>query len=351
MTTLHIPVSAIGSILAAQDSLPLTDTKDNGCAHWRAVVFCLCLVAVTFLARPGLAADETDWQVTLKTKIMFNSHTSYEFGNPYAPHQLLSRLEFPMDAVWVGAAARRRLGRASLGVEYLTSLADHKSGTMEDSDWDDDSDPTRLTIYSESKCRMRPSTQLSADLDLEVADFIHLPEAVSLRPVVGFRWQQLLFMAHDGVQYTYGAQGETTSVEHLDGNGLSFEQNWYMYFAGLRLGYTWNEPPLLRWIRFDVQGDWSHVTGKNLDKHLLRGDRTTREGTEGQAWHATLGMTMGLTERLSLGLEWEYLSLTSTGTHRWNQTLGDSAMAMRWSNRVRVWSEQSSLSINLGYRF
>lgn len=139
--------------------------------------------------------------MTLKTKFMFNSHSSYEFGNPYVPHQLLSRLEFPMESVWLGVAARRRLGRASLGFEYLTSLADHESGTMKDSDWDDDSASTRRTVYSESKCRMRPSIQLAVDLDLELADLAHLPEAVSLRPVAGFRWQHLLFVTHDGVQY------------------------------------------------------------------------------------------------------------------------------------------------------
>lgn len=343
MTTRQAAMPAIGPDRVAKDRFPRRQGR---------AVFCwLCLVVAALLPRPVPAADETDWQVTLKTRFMFNSHTSYEFGNPYAPYQRLSRLEFPMESVWVGAAARRRLGRASLGLEYLTSLADHESGVMKDSDWDDESVPTRRTIYSESKCRMGPSIQLNADLDLELADLVRLPEAVSLRPVVGFRWQHLQFVAHDGVQYTYGQWGEPLTADTMAGDGISFEQNWYQYFAGLRLGYTWDRPPLLRWIRFDAQGDWSYVEGGNLDKHLLRGNRTTRERTVGHAWHATAGVTLGLTARLGLGLEWEYLSLTSTGSHRWKQVSGDSVMAMSWSHGVRVWSEQSSLSLKLDYRF
>lgn len=313
--------------------------------------FWLCLIALALPAAPGLAADATDWQVTVKTKFLFNGHTSYEFGNPYPPGQRLSRLEFPMESVWVGAAARRRIGLASLGLEYLTSLADHESGDMKDSDWEDESLPTRRSIYSESKCRMRPSIQLTADLDLEVAGLLGLPEGLTLRPVVGFRWQHLQFVAHDGVQYTYGTWGEPVTADTLAGDTISFEQNWYQYFAGLRLGYVWDRPPLLRWLRFDAQGDAGYVEGKNLDKHLLRGDRTTRESTVGHAWHATAGVTLGLTERLGLGLEWEYLTLTSTGSHRWKQVAGDTTTAMRWSRGVRVWSEQSSLALKLDYRF
>jgi hypothetical protein len=309
------------------------------------------LLALGLAPRPGLAADEADWQVELETKFMFNSHTSYEFGNPTPPFQRLSRLEFPMESIWVGAKARRRLGRASLGLEYLTSLADHESGVMKDSDWDDDNAPTRRTIYSESKCRMRPSIQLAADLDLQLADLVGLPEAVSLRPVVGFRWQRLQFVAHDGMQYTYGTLGEVTDLSSLVGDGISFEQNWYQYFAGLRLGYEWTDPPLLRWVRLNAQGDWSYVEGKNLDKHLLRGDRTTRESTVGQAWHATLGVTLGLTEHLGLGVEGEYLTIESTGSHRWKQVTQDSSTLMSWSHGVRVWSEQSSVAVKLHYGF
>ena len=60
------------------------------------------------------------WEVGLRVKRLFKSHTSYEFGNPFPPGQVpLSRLEFPLDSWWAGVEARRNFPRWSIGLQAL----------------------------------------------------------------------------------------------------------------------------------------------------------------------------------------------------------------------------------------
>jgi len=277
---------------------------------------------------------------------MFNSHTSYEFGNPYPPYQVpLSRLEFPLTSVWPGFEARRRLGRFSVGLDYLTSLSNQETNNMRDSDWDDDSDTNRVSIYSESGCRLRPSFKLQADIDMLVSDLLGMPPAFELRPVVGYRWQHFSFITHTGTQYEYY---DPVTVTPLPGNGIDFQQDWCMLFVRTKLGYTWSHPPLLHHIKLKGQADWSHVWGYNIDRHLLRvGDRTTREYTLGDAWHASLEVLFGLTERLDLGVTGDYMRIETTGVHK--LTMFD--YGFRFSHGVRAWSEQSSITLKLAYSF
>lgn len=275
------------------------------------------LVVAFWFPQPCSAANDTPWVVEWKTKIMFNSHTSYEFGNPFSPFQApLSRLEYPMNSIWTGASVRRDLDRFSVGIEYLSTAANQYSGQMKDSDWDDDTTPKRLSVYSASATRMHPSFQLSADVDMQVRDWLHLPPAVDLRPVVGLRWQQLRFTMHDGAQYEYATDGSISQTDMLPGDVLRFKQNWYHLFTGLRLGYTWDNPPLLHRIKLNSQWDWSYVQGRDKDDHLLRGDRVTRDDTVGHAWHAMVGVAFGLTEQLDLGVEVERLRIRTAGWHR-----------------------------------
>jgi len=294
-------------------------------------------------------ADAANWEVTAKTKLLVNSHTSYEFGNPYPPYQSpLSRLEFPLDSIWTGVAARRHIGRLSLGVEFLSSVTDQETGGFHDSDWEDDSDPGRLSIFGATKCTLTPSYQFTTDIDVEVADALALPSGFSVRPLLGYRWQHFTFITHDGYQYEYNSSGAITRVYPLNGDTISFRQDWWQPFLGLRLGYEWKEVPLLHRLKLTSQFDWGYVKGKNRDLHLMRGNRETIEKTTGDARHVSLGLIFGLTENLDLGLEGEYLRIETRGDHYYYDSTFSS---LEWDHGVRVWSEQTSYSLNLTYRF
>ncbi|RJR47250.1 MAG: omptin family outer membrane protease [Desulfobacteraceae bacterium] len=286
---------------------------------------------------------ESPWLLEAKIKKHVNSHTSYEFGNPFPPYQApLSRLEFPLQSVWGGAEVRRSLNRFSAGVEFLTSFSNQETGRFKDSDWEDDGDPSRLSIYGEANCRLEPSHQIRADLDAQIADLLGLSKRIDLRPVIGYRWQRFSLVTHDGTQ------SDGLTIVYLPGDGIAFEQEWAQYFVGMKFGYDFGPLFGLHRLKLQTQLDWGEVKGENEDRHLLRAfNRTTIEDTTGDAWHGLVGIVAGLKKNLDLGLEVDYLSIKTTGTHELRTDL----FSFSFSHGVEVWSEQLSMLVKLGYRF
>lgn len=316
-------------------------------------LICLLSCLPVPVARAEIAAlpsSASDWQISVKQKTLVNSHTSYEFGNPLPPYQQpLSRLEFPIDSVWAGVELRRQFSRVSVGAGFLTTFTDQETGRFKDSDWEDDTTPGRLSIYGESSCRLNPSYQVNADIDLQVADLLHLPHGFDLRPVAGFRWQQFSLVAHDGTQYDYTTPGLPPDIQGIFGDSIDFEQNWYQYFLGVRLGYEWQHLSWLERLKLQTQLDWSYVMGSNRDHHLLRaGNRITEEQTDGNGWHASMGLLFGLRPGLDLEIDADYLKLDTSGTHTFR---ADVYPTQTWNNGVRVWSEQYGVTVRAQFRF
>jgi len=284
----------------------------------------------------------------VKIKYFDNSHTSYEFGNPFSPYQApLSRLEFPLDSWWGGVELRLSYPRFSIGGEVLTNALGDAHGRMKDSDWDDNDAPDRKTIYSESGCRMEPSYMARFDMDLEISDWLGLPQWFSLRPVVGFRYQNFHMVTHDGIQYEPFSGKPPAS---LPGKGIRFKQTYWQYFTGIRSSVDIGQFANISSLKFLVQFDWAYVEGSNEDNHLLRaGRRFTYEDTFGYAWHASAGLKKGLTKNLFLSFDVDYLQITTTGSHRLvNEAFN---MDFGFSHGVKVWSEQTNYSMSLQYQF
>lgn len=317
---------------------------------------CLAFLLVMLLVLTGFPAIaetkeakkveyEKPWSAELHVKRYFGSHTSYEFGNPYAPYQApLSRLEFPLNTWWSGGELRHRFSRISVGLEVLKNVSMESDGSFEDSDWDDDANPNVKTVYSESECRMEPSYMVRGDADLKVADWLGLPVWFDLRPVAGIRWQRFELVAHDGVQ-TLPSPPITFS-----GDALRFTQTYWQYFLGIRAAYDLGKQTGTLPLKLLCQLDWAYVDGDNSDHHLLRaGNRWTYEKTSGEAWHATLCFKAALTRNINAGVEAEYLRIQTTGSHRWVNDVY--ATDMSWDNGVKVWSEQKSIMLSLEYLF
>ena len=286
--------------------------------------------------------------IGMTTQRLVSSHTSYEFGNPFSPSQApLSRLEFPLDSWWAGAELRAVFPRVSFGVEVLTNLSRETEGHMQDSDWDDENDPYRKTLFSESRCRLEPSYLFRADMDLRTSDWLGLPVWLDLRPIAGFRRQEFNLTTHDGTQWDLTGGKPPLS---LPGDGIGFEQMYSHYFLGLRAGLDLGKPLPLKSLTALLQLDWAYVEGRNQDRHLLReGERYTYEETHGHAWHGSIGLRADLTEHLTLAAEADFLTISTEGTHRLvNSPFG---IDFTSSNGVRVWSGQNRLSLLLQYRF
>lgn len=317
------------------------------------VLSCL-LIAASGITQPLFAAEEMPIPLTnhlsmaLKTKRFFSSHTSYEFGNPFPPYQApLSRLEFPLNSLWGGAEVRANFSRFSLGVEAFRNLSGEADGMMRDSDWDDENMPNLRTIYSESKCRMKASHMVIADMDVQVADLLGAPQWFRLRPVIGFRWQDFNLVTHDGVQT---AIDDPDAPLLLPGDGVRFSQTYWQYFIGLRSDIDAGRFIDVSGLNLLMQLDWAYVEAKNVDHHLLKtGRRFTYEDSYGQSWHAAFRLKKAIYESLSLNVGAEYLRIDTAGSHRLVNAPMDIDFSL--SNGVKVWSEQASIFLSLEYRF
>lgn len=284
--------------------------------------------------------------IGLKTRSFFNSHTTYEFGDPDHPATApLSRLEWPLDSWWMGGELRASFPRFSVGMEMLTNTSRTADGVMHDSDWTDDN-PRVKTIYSQTRCRLSPSYYLTIDADLKVSDWLGLPSWIDLRPLAGYRWQNFNFIAHDGVQWE--PPGDPLPYP-IEGPAIDFEQTYRQYFAGARASVDLGKRLFFRKLTALMQADFGYVEGYNKDKHLLRGERYTFEDTHGHAWHASIGLKGELYSRLTFAVEADFLQVSTTGTHRWVDYGYD--MDMSWTTGVNVWSRQNSVAMTLAYAF
>lgn len=320
---------------------------------------CLSVVLILFSSvSASWASDDAgvgdslikSWSVDLRVRNYFSSHTSYEFGNPFPPYQVpLSRLEFPLNSWWAGLELKRSFSRFSVGIEALRNISGEANGRFKDSDWDDEAQPDVKTIYSESSLRIEPSYTVRGQVDLNISDWVAYPSGFDLRPVLGVRWQRFSFVSHDGLQ-VYPAPGDKTPPLPLPGDGLRFQQSYRHAFLGIKTAYEWENPPYVSSLGMRMQLDWAYVTGDNVDQHLLRvGQRFTYENTQGEAWHASLGLDVGLTQQLSANLEMDYMNINTTGSHRLVNSLFGQDMS--FNHGVKVWSEQLSLTMGLKYAF
>jgi len=319
------------------------------------LVASLFVLLSSFISTPVSAVEAQEkggagpWSASLRTKYFFRSHTSYEFGNPFPLYQApLSRLEFPLDSWWAGASLRREFSRFSAGVEVFRNLSGEVHGKMMDSDWDDDAHPALKTIYSESSCRMEPSYIVSGDVDLKISDWLGLPSWLDLRPAAGLTWQRFSLVTHDGVQYELTPGGVQTVL--LPGDGIRFEQTYWHFFVGFKTVFDLGKPFRLPGLKIETQVDWAYVNANNEDEHLLRaGKRITEEKTTGDAWHALVNLKIGLAQNLNANVGAEYRRISTTGSHRLvNELFG---IDFTFSHGVKVWSEQTNITLGLEYSF
>lgn len=298
------------------------------------------------------------WYIAPTLKRFFRSHTSYEFGDPDNRRlNPLSRLEFPLNAWWGGLGLGARGPRFSFDLELLAGLPGQDDlGVLRDSDWENSNHPKVRTTYSETTLRLKDSLSLDAKAAVSVREGLGLPAWLDLRPLAGVRWQRFTFVAGDGVQQelqsdpTAPGNSDWTYVA-LNGDVFWFRQDYIHVYGGLLLTADLARLGLGRpgqgW-QVSLQGDLAQVWGQNRDWHLLRGDRVTQERTQGWAWHTALCLRAPLWSWGGLALTGEYMFLTTTGDHTWD----DPPDPIETSDYgVHVWSQQLSLSLALEIPF
>lgn len=325
------------------------------------IVRCSAVVAVFILLAVAHAADGQVFQLAPRTPLpvrgsieeaaghysclslvkYLSSFTSYQFPNPFPPGQdPLSRLEFPIDQWFGELAVGYRAAWWSLHGSARVNLTRESALLMQDSDWDDESQPNQKTIFSESKCRLNRG--VVADVHLAPA-----PSEFVVRPVIGYRYQYFYFTTHDG--YQADIRGGTWD---LPGDGIDFRQTFYHTYIGAAAGTRVRQVPLLgigSEMRIDARFDYGFVTAVNEDLHLLRqGERITRENTKGHCWHLALSARVKMSDRLTLWIDGDFQRIVTDGDH----TLTNRTFGIDFSfNGCRVWSDQISLSASAEFPF
>lgn len=286
-----------------------------------------------------------NWEFNAEIKRYLTSHTSYEFGSPEAPFtKPLSRLEFPVNTWWLNLDLRRTSPRWSVGGRAGLSLNRNSNQWMEDSDWGPSGSVNALTNYSRNYCDIRNAFLFRGDVDVNISDWLRLPSAWEIRPLFAFQFQRFKAVAHDGVQWNY----DKDTSEPLDGDAISFRQDWYTYMIGLRGSYSKNLNKNVT-IKLRGEADWGPAVGYNEDHHLLRGNRFTYEKTSGQALYFSTGLDMTVSKTITMGVGIDYLQIRTSGIHRWWDTA--EAADQCWSDGVKAWSDQFGLSTHISYAF
>ncbi|HTY22285.1 MAG TPA: hypothetical protein VMC85_04090 [Desulfomonilaceae bacterium] len=335
------------------------------------------------------------WYASVKISRMFNSFTSYQFGDPdpSLPNPD-SRLEFPLDQWWYGINAGWRLPLASMTAEYLTNLRQNARPKFQDSDWfqqgerfylilplfpflfwvEDWGPADQKNIFSESDCLLQDGSYLfDISMDLNLADLVRPYGNFKVGPVVGYRNQQFLFTTHDGLQKIFpetqelvmidvadpGGPGIRTGVfftflpTELPGDGIKFSQKFQHYYIGGKCRRSFAlQPAPARWylprlVELEAQADWAWVKGQNNDQHLLRAGRFTMEDTSGGAWHMRFTVNCVMPQALRLGLVGDFTRINTTGNHLLLASEEGSGTALSWTRGVTVWSDQMTLASSL----
>ena len=344
-------------ILSVSPTMSWADEKlaDTGKTTWRDILS--DIIGRYPLPSAATGNDNTEqkskldmpknWELGIGLERFIASNTSYEIGDPAAPFtKPLSRLEFPVDTWWWNFDARRTCPRWSIGARAGFSANRNSNDWMTDSDWaTTSSGMNMLTTFSNNYCDVRGAFLFGGDVDVNISDWLRLPPSFELRPLFTFQYQRYSLMTHDGVQWNYDAGNS----QPLNGDCISFRQDWYTYMIGLRGSYNVKMSKNMA-IKIKGEADWGPAFGYNADHHEQRaGDLWGYINSSGDAFYFLTGLDMIVSKTITIGVDVDYLGIRTSGTiHDVNQPEGRDVW---WSDDVKAWSDQLGLKAHVSYAF
>jgi hypothetical protein len=296
-----------------------------------------------------------DWYVDYRVQQMFNSHTCYEFGTSPGPGQYapLSKLDWNLDSTWTGLRVGVKKPTWDIHFEWLTPMLQHIQGNISDYDWGiaPPYNPASLDSLSVSPERWIDGQKLEIEEEcLWTTRFLGMP--IELWPLVGFRWQRFDMMAYDGLQVINNNPPPPAVGYRWTEDMGSFNQQYYMVYLGGQLRKTLQRecgPP----ITLAFQADYGATGGYNIDHHISGYEpnthRYTMETTGGDVLHLAVSADVPFNCHVGIGVQADYLTIHTTGTHRWLQTSATQNTDQSWDNGVVVQSDQMSVSAYLRY--
>jgi hypothetical protein len=289
--------------------------------------------------RPG-----QKWSVDYRFRSFINSQTSYEVGTEAFPPTgwaPLSMLRFPLDSSWHGLQVGKENDLWGIHVEWLTPSSQNIHGGLSDFDWNPPNADGSFTDLGFAEQRWTDGQMLTLDVECKLSDdFFGLPFEVW--PVTGFRWQRFGLTAYNLDQVKSNNQWNPV---HIDGDIITFNQQYYISYLGGQLRRAVQIAN--REVLLTFQGDWGYTWGFHIDHHL-RDNFYGLQATQGSSWHVSLAAEVPLTQRLSCGVQADYLNIRATGKD-WE--VGRQELLGPRTNGVNTYSDQTSLTAFLRLRF
>lgn len=240
---------------------------------------------------------------------------------------------------------RRTSPRWSVGARAAFALNRNSNGWMEDLDWGTEGSASHMTNYSRNYCDVRGGILFRGDADVNVSDWLRLPSNWEVRPLFKFQYQRFTLMTHDGVQDNY----DSGTTVPLDGNCISFTQDWYLYMIGLRGTYKHDINKNLT-IKIRGEADWGPALGYNKDHHEQRsGNLWGYINSYGDAIYFLTGVDMIVSKTITMGVGINYLNIRTSG--RIHDVNEDEDRDLWWSNGVKSSSDQLGLTAHIAYAF
>lgn len=261
-----------------------------------------------------------------------NSFATYQFPDPDTGIDPLSRLEFPIDQWFIGFKATSNLKGVSVNLEALRNVNENSSFKTQDSDWENPANPDQKTTFSETNSRL-PEAWL-VDVSADWVMFCSY-----LRPVLGLRWQTFHFFGGDGFQNSFPIPAPTPLIGDTFDVRFTFK---HFYVGGIA---DFGPGP----VGLRLQADYAWVTAENADRHLLRGERLTKEKASGWCVHLAASMRFCVTDSVNLWVQGDFKRIkTRKGSHDWWDDFG--VFQQSWDG-AEMWSDQQSVSALCELRF
>ena len=287
------------------------------------------------------------WYVDTRFQQMFDSNTSFQYGNddreknlPSGPYTPMSKLAYSLDATWAGLRVGVQKPNWDIHFDGLMPVGTGINGGMRDYDWninEPKNDPTRLDSLWNASTRWNEGLKLELEGEFQWSDhFFGLP--LAFWPLAGFRYQRFDMTAFAGNEIV----GDRPGPAPNQGDVLTLNQQYYIGYIGFQLrGVIAHErrPP----ITVTFQADYGGTGGYNVDYHLFRGFHEMMS-TGGGALHVALIADAAFNSHFGIGLQADHMEIRTTGSLLQIGDKGD------WSSTdygVQANSDQTSLTAYL----
>lgn len=277
--------------------------------------YALTLFSMLWLSANGYAKAASPWNFDIWAGTGYLAgDMNYQIGNKvldqgewFKINDPLSKLEFPFKVMTVTAKGTAEYSELmEIGLSYSRNITD-PGINMKDSDWTDESNPSLLTIYSESNAALKGYT-VDGNIKFWVYKTIN-EETGKLQsafgPGAGYSYQNLSWVASNVDQW-YPPTPDDPHI-YVAGPAITYDAEVYSPYVGL-FGK-------LNTAGVSLSGNvgWCYVATHEVDNHLLRDKISTTDGT-GQGIKAAVSAKFMLDKSLYLLADANLFSFKVTGT-------------------------------------